>query len=120
MMSFDPRSGWSAPVLQPYQPLQIDPAASCFQYSTNLFEGMKAYLGPDGEPRLFRPSLNMERMKASAARLALPVSWLHPTGYTVYADRLSRYTDFRLRRALETNKEVGSCGEALDTFASGV
>ncbi|KAL5518422.1 BAT2_1 [Sanghuangporus vaninii] len=72
VMSFDPKSGWSAPVLQPHQPLQIDPAASCLQYSTNLFEGMKAYLGPDGEVRLFRPNLNMERMKMSAARIALP------------------------------------------------
>ena len=77
VMSFDPKSGWSAPVLQPYQPLQIDPAASCFQYSTNLFEGMKAYLGPDGEVRLFRPNLNMERMKMSAARIALPVCLVH-------------------------------------------
>ncbi|EJD04546.1 branched-chain amino acid aminotransferase II [Fomitiporia mediterranea MF3/22] len=72
VMSFDPKSGWSAPILQPYQPLAIDPSASCFQYSTNLFEGMKAYLGPDGEARLFRPNLNMERMRTSAARVALP------------------------------------------------
>ena len=33
---------------------------------------MKAYAGPDGAPRLFRPELNMARLHASAARLALP------------------------------------------------
>ena len=74
IMSYEPNSGWSTPVLQPYQPLQLDPASSCFQYCPNLFEGMKAYLGPDGEPRLFRPNLNMKRMKTSAERVALPVS----------------------------------------------
>lgn len=72
VMSYEPNSGWSTPVLQPYQPLQLDPASSCFQYCPNLFEGMKAYLGPDGEPRLFRPNLNMKRMKTSAERVALP------------------------------------------------
>ncbi|KAI5120861.1 hypothetical protein M0805_008234 [Coniferiporia weirii] len=70
--SFDPSTGWSAPVIQPYQSLQLDPASSCFQYCTNLFEGMKAYLGQDGIPRLFRPELNMKRMKSSAERVALP------------------------------------------------
>ena len=33
---------------------------------------MKAYLGPDGKIRLFRPEMNMERMERSRARLALP------------------------------------------------
>ncbi len=41
VMNFDAVSGWSAPVIQPYQPLQLDPASSCFQYCTNVFEGMK-------------------------------------------------------------------------------
>ncbi|KAI0078548.1 branched-chain amino acid aminotransferase II [Panus rudis PR-1116 ss-1] len=70
--NFDPVNGWSAPELKPYGPLTLDPASSCFQYSTNVFEGMKAYIGPDGEPRLFRPKLNMARMQRSAGRVALP------------------------------------------------
>ncbi|TDL22306.1 branched-chain amino acid aminotransferase II [Rickenella mellea] len=72
VMSFDPETGWTVPVIQPYQPLQLDPASSCFQYCPNVFEGMKAYLGPDGEPRLFRPDLNMRRMELSVDRVALP------------------------------------------------
>ncbi|KAI0742666.1 branched-chain amino acid aminotransferase II [Daedaleopsis nitida] len=72
VVSYDPVNGWSAPVIKPYGPLAIDPASSCLQYATNVFEGMKAYLGPDGEPRLFRPDKNMERMEMSAGRVALP------------------------------------------------
>ncbi|KAI0247839.1 branched-chain amino acid aminotransferase II [Lactifluus subvellereus] len=71
-MDFAPERGWSAPQIKPYGPLSLDPASSCFQYCPNVFEGMKAYLGPDGTPRLFRPHLNMERMVRSAERVALP------------------------------------------------
>ncbi|KAJ3822693.1 aminotransferase [Lentinula raphanica] len=70
--SFDPVSGWSAPEIKPYGPFTLDPASSCFQYATNTFEGMKAYVGPDGAPRLFRPAKNMARLARSAERLALP------------------------------------------------
>lgn len=71
--TFHPKTGWSAPEIKPYAPLALDPASSCFHYCTCLFEGMKAFLGPDGRPRIFRPKDNMERMNRSAARLALPV-----------------------------------------------
>lgn len=49
-----------------------------------LFEGMKAYRGPDNKVRLFRPMINMKRMLKSAHRACLPVrltfltSLLHP------------------------------------------
>ncbi|CCA68612.1 probable BAT1-branched chain amino acid aminotransferase, mitochondrial [Serendipita indica DSM 11827] len=69
----DPVTGWGSPKIKPYAPLELDPASHCLHYSTNLFEGMKAYVGPDGEPLLFRPDLNMTRMTRSAKRLALPV-----------------------------------------------
>ncbi|KAH9856342.1 branched-chain amino acid aminotransferase II [Lenzites betulinus] len=72
VVSYDPISGWSTPEIKPYGPLSLDPASSCFQYAPNVFEGMKAYLGPDGQPRLFRPNKNMERMTMSASRVALP------------------------------------------------
>ncbi|KAG7098221.1 hypothetical protein E1B28_000188 [Marasmius oreades] len=72
VISFDPENGWSAPEIKPYGPISLDPASSCFQYATNAFEGMKAYLGPDGEPRLFRPNMNMARMERSVERAALP------------------------------------------------
>ncbi|KAI0288885.1 branched-chain amino acid aminotransferase II [Russula brevipes] len=71
-VEFSPELGWSAPQIKPYGPLNLDPASSCFHYCPNVFEGMKAYRGPDGTPRLFRPQLNMERMLRSAERVALP------------------------------------------------
>lgn len=37
-----------------------------------LFEGMKAYRGIDGQIRIFRPELNMMRMNRSAERAGLP------------------------------------------------
>ena len=58
-------------------PLSLEPSSTVLHYAQTLFEGMKAYLGPDGEVRLFRPNLNMERMKMSAARIALPVRLVH-------------------------------------------
>ncbi|KAG1849325.1 aminotransferase [Suillus tomentosus] len=68
----DPEKGWSAPEVKPYGPITLDPQCSCFQYGGNIFEGMKAYLGPDDKIRLFRPDMNMRRMERSCARLALP------------------------------------------------
>ncbi|KAK0448453.1 aminotransferase [Desarmillaria tabescens] len=72
VVSFDPSTGWSAPEIKPYAPLSLDPTSSCFQYCTSVFEGMKAYIGPDGKARLFRPEKNMVRLARSAERCALP------------------------------------------------
>ncbi|KAJ3751383.1 aminotransferase [Lentinula detonsa] len=72
LAEFDPKTGWSSPEIRPRTPLNIDPASSCIQYGTTVFEGMKAYIGPDGEPRLFRPDMNMMRLAKSAERMALP------------------------------------------------
>ncbi|KAI0666583.1 branched-chain amino acid aminotransferase II [Trametes maxima] len=72
VVSYDPVNGWCAPEIKPYGPLAFDPASSCFQYATSAFEGMKAYMGPDGEPRLFRPEKNAARFARSAGRLGLP------------------------------------------------
>ena len=40
---YDSVNGWSAPRIRPYGPLAIDPASSCIQYATNVFEGMKVH-----------------------------------------------------------------------------
>ncbi|KAL0950524.1 hypothetical protein HGRIS_007332 [Hohenbuehelia grisea] len=72
LISYDPVSGWSVPEIKPYGPLALDPMSSCLQYATTIFEGMKAYIGPDGTPRLFRPEQNMARLERSAERVALP------------------------------------------------
>jgi branched-chain amino acid aminotransferase len=41
VVEHDPVTGWGTPRIQPYQPLQLDPASHCLHYSTNLIEGMK-------------------------------------------------------------------------------
>jgi branched-chain amino acid aminotransferase len=48
------------------------PSASCLHYATQCFEGLKLYRGYDGQLRLFRPDLNVERLLHSATRIALP------------------------------------------------
>jgi branched-chain amino acid aminotransferase len=65
-------SGWAAPTLQPYGPISLAPTASCLHYATECFEGMKLYRGHDGKLRLFRPTLNCNRMLMSTNRIALP------------------------------------------------
>ena len=48
-------TGWGAPKIQPYAPLNLDPSSTVLHYAPTLFEGLKAYKGKDGVPRLFRP-----------------------------------------------------------------
>lgn len=72
VLNWSQDAGWSDPLIQPYQPLVLDPSATVFHYAPSLFEGMKAYKGVDGQIRLFRPDKNMARMNTSAERLAFP------------------------------------------------
>ncbi|PKU29247.1 hypothetical protein llap_20449 [Limosa lapponica baueri] len=65
-------SGWEKPYIKPLGNLSLHPASSSLHYAIELFEGMKAYRGVDGKIRLFRPTLNMDRMARSAIRAALP------------------------------------------------
>ena len=64
--------GWAAPAIIPYQPLQLDPAASSLHYALQCFEGMKAYIDDNDNIRMFRPDRNMQRLNGSAHRLLLP------------------------------------------------
>ena len=73
-IEWDKENKWSAPKIIPYQDLKISPAASCLHYGLECFEGMKAYksLNNDGSIRLFRPDMNMKRLKSSMERLHMP------------------------------------------------
>lgn len=64
--------GWYGARVQPYGPLQVDPASSVLHYAQEIFEGLKAYRHQDGSVWLFRPQDNAKRMQKSAVRLALP------------------------------------------------
>ena len=66
------QGGWHRPRVQPYGPIQLDPAAAVLHYAQEVFEGLKAYRHADGSIWTFRPEMNAERLKRSARRLALP------------------------------------------------
>ncbi|CAJ0955305.1 unnamed protein product, partial [Mesorhabditis belari] len=71
-VNWDDKKGWHRPELKPLQPFMIHPGAKVLHYAIELFEGMKAYRGVDNRIRLFRPEMNMQRMKMTAKRSALP------------------------------------------------
>lgn len=60
--------------LQSLSQLPLDKLNNFFVFLSDaqLFEGLKAYRGVDGNIRVFRPDMNMARMNASAARSGLP------------------------------------------------
>jgi branched-chain amino acid aminotransferase len=64
--------GWHDAQLVPYAPLSIDPANMTLHYAQTIFEGLKAYLQPDGSVATFRPEANALRFQTSARRLAMP------------------------------------------------
>ncbi len=70
-MTWTADHGWHRPTIEPYRPLQMDPAAMVFHYAQEIFEGLKAYRTRDGI-YLFRSRDNWLRMNRSAKRLCMP------------------------------------------------
>ena len=64
--------GWHDRRIEPYGPLQLDPASAVLHYAQEVFEGLKAYQHADGSVWTFRPWANAARFEASARRIALP------------------------------------------------
>jgi len=71
-MKYKTGQGWYDPQIEPYGPLQMDPAAMSLHYGQLIFEGLKAYRGADGSVYLFRPWENIRRFNESATRLCMP------------------------------------------------
>lgn len=63
---------WSNPRIEPLATIPTHPAAMALHYGQAIFEGMKATLGKDGTPLLFRPDENAKRMNFSADRMGMP------------------------------------------------
>ena len=72
LMDYARDKGWHEPRIEPYRPLDLDPAAMVLHYGQEVFEGLKAYHLPDGGIALFRPDKNIERLNASAHRMVMP------------------------------------------------
>lgn len=72
VMDYDVGEGWHDPRIVPYGPFLIEPSAKVFHYGQEAFEGMKAYLLPDGGISLFRPWENFKRLNNTNERLSIP------------------------------------------------
>jgi branched-chain amino acid aminotransferase len=71
-MDYNPEKGWHAPRIEPYAPLNLDPATMFLHYAQGVFEGLKAYRTDSGKVQLFRPQENMRRLNNSCRRLCIP------------------------------------------------
>ncbi len=72
IMDYDKDKGWYDPRIVPYGPIEIPPSMSTFHYGQAVFEGMKAYRGPENQILLFRPEENMKRLNNSNKRMCIP------------------------------------------------
>lgn len=63
---------WINPRIVPMGMIPTHPAAMALHYGQAIFEGMKAYKDPEGEPMLFRPEQNAKRLNKSADRMGMP------------------------------------------------
>lgn len=73
MFRVDFKNGeWQNPEIIPYGNIQMAPSLSAIHYGQSVFEGMKAFKGPNGEPLLFRPKDNARRLNISASRMGMP------------------------------------------------
>lgn len=64
---------WGHPAVLPYGPVPIEPGASTLHYGQTVFEGLKAFRGKDGGIRVFRPDMNVKRLRDSCHRLCIPM-----------------------------------------------
>ena len=72
LMDYDEENGWHNARIEPYHPLELDPAATVLHYGQEIFEGMKAYRSKNDEILFFRARKNAERWNQSAARMCMP------------------------------------------------
>jgi len=63
---------WHNPRIEPLDPIATHPAAMALHYGQAIFEGLKATMGKDGTPVLFRPDQNATRLNFSADRMGMP------------------------------------------------
>ena len=67
---------WQNPRIAPYDTaiaqLGLTAMSAVFHYGQSIFEGLKAFMQPDGEVALWRPDLNAERLNRSVRRMSMP------------------------------------------------
>jgi branched-chain amino acid aminotransferase len=63
---------WNNPRIEALATIATHPAAMALHYGQAIFEGLKATLGNDDMPLLFRPEENAKRLNFSADRMGMP------------------------------------------------
>ncbi|MFN8310244.1 MAG: branched-chain amino acid aminotransferase [Chitinophagales bacterium] len=63
---------WHDARIIPFGDFSLHPATSAIHYGQSIFEGMKAERDIDGNPIVFRPLKNWNRLNISAERMAMP------------------------------------------------
>ncbi|MGN1047479.1 MAG: branched-chain amino acid aminotransferase [Eubacteriales bacterium] len=72
VMDYSSDKGWHDARIVPFGNISLHPASTVLHYGSEIFEGLKAYRGKDGKPRLFRPDMNAKRANNSNKRLCIP------------------------------------------------
>ncbi len=72
IMNYTEGQGWHDPRIVPFQNISLSPAAMVYHYGQEMFEGLKAYKGDNGEVYLFRPDMNAKRTNVTNDRLCIP------------------------------------------------
>ena len=72
VMNYTEGKGWHDARVVPFENISLSPAAMVYHYGQEMFEGLKAYKGPDGQVYLFRPDMNAKRTNATNDRLVIP------------------------------------------------
>ena len=71
-MDYKVGKGWHNAVIGPYKPFSLDPATLVLHYGQEIFEGAKAFAGPNNTILYFRLDENIKRLNLSARRLCMP------------------------------------------------
>lgn len=72
IMNYTEGRGWHDARIEPFANLSMSPASMVFHYGQEMFEGLKAYRGENGETYLFRPDMNAKRTNDTNDRLCIP------------------------------------------------
>ena len=72
VMNYTEGKGWHDARVVPFQNISLSPAAMVYHYGQEMFEGLKAYKGENGEVYLFRPDMNAKRTNNTNDRLVIP------------------------------------------------
>ena len=63
---------WKDARIVPFGDMSLSPSTLALHYGQAIFEGLKAYKDPNGNPQVFRPEKNFARFNRSARRIAMP------------------------------------------------